>query len=95
MSEAAKVTTVTVQIARAAGVKEGDCVCEVRGGYSNPIMQIEQTFQVGPGPGGITRAILEAGAGRLDVIEIDQRFVPALQVWIIYSSFISFFCSKL
>ncbi|CAI4221228.1 unnamed protein product [Auanema sp. JU1783] len=35
--------------------------------------------EVGPGPGGITRAILEAGASRLDVVEIDHRFIPPLQ----------------
>ncbi|GMT26757.1 hypothetical protein PFISCL1PPCAC_18054 [Pristionchus fissidentatus] len=52
----------TRKIVRAAGVREGDWVCEV-----------------GPGPGGITRGILEAGAERVDVIEIDQRFIPALQ----------------
>ncbi|GMR51392.1 hypothetical protein PMAYCL1PPCAC_21587, partial [Pristionchus mayeri] len=35
--------------------------------------------EVGPGPGGITRGILEAGPERVDVIEIDHRFIPALQ----------------
>ncbi|MFH4981468.1 hypothetical protein AB6A40_008177 [Gnathostoma spinigerum] len=34
--------------------------------------------EVGPGPGGITRAILEKNCRRLDVIEIDKRFFPAL-----------------
>ncbi|CAD6189920.1 unnamed protein product [Caenorhabditis auriculariae] len=34
--------------------------------------------EIGPGPGGITRGILEAGAGRLDVVEIDSRFIPPL-----------------
>ncbi|KAF8368279.1 tfbm-1 [Pristionchus pacificus] len=53
---------ITRKIVRAAGVRDGDWVCEV-----------------GPGPGGITRGILEAGASRVDVIEIDHRFIPALQ----------------
>ncbi|CAJ0578283.1 unnamed protein product, partial [Mesorhabditis spiculigera] len=35
--------------------------------------------EVGPGPGGITRAILDAGVDRCDVVEIDQRMIPALR----------------
>ncbi|VDM73400.1 unnamed protein product, partial [Strongylus vulgaris] len=35
--------------------------------------------EVGPGPGGITRAILEAECERVDVVEIDQRFIPPLE----------------
>jgi len=35
-------------------------------------------LEVGPGPGGITRAILESDCERLDVVEIDGRFLPAL-----------------
>ncbi|KAL3867734.1 hypothetical protein ACJMK2_040597 [Sinanodonta woodiana] len=36
--------------------------------------------EVGPGPGGITRAILEQGVEELIVIEKDPRFMPGLQL---------------
>eukprot|EP00096_Caligus_rogercresseyi_P015035 TRINITY_DN748_c0_g2_i1.p1 TRINITY_DN748_c0_g2~~TRINITY_DN748_c0_g2_i1.p1 ORF type:complete len:346 (-),score=82.13 TRINITY_DN748_c0_g2_i1:157-1194(-) len=36
--------------------------------------------EVGPGPGGITRAILEQGAKRVLVIEKDARFLPSLDL---------------
>ena len=35
--------------------------------------------EVGPGPGGLTRALLEEGARHLTVIERDHRAIPALQ----------------
>ncbi|XP_052775025.1 dimethyladenosine transferase 1, mitochondrial-like [Mya arenaria] len=39
-----------------------------------------QVCEVGPGPGGITRAILEAGVEHLYVIEKDRRFFPGLKM---------------
>ncbi|MBI1338586.1 16S rRNA (adenine(1518)-N(6)/adenine(1519)-N(6))-dimethyltransferase RsmA [bacterium] len=37
--------------------------------------------EVGPGPGGLTRALLNAGAGPLIAIEADPRFANALSDW--------------
>ncbi|MCA8900821.1 MAG: 16S rRNA (adenine(1518)-N(6)/adenine(1519)-N(6))-dimethyltransferase RsmA [Hyphomonas sp.] len=38
-------------------------------------------IEVGPGPGGLTRAILKEGAAKLIAVEADPRFAQALQDW--------------
>ncbi|MEL6258689.1 MAG: rRNA adenine N-6-methyltransferase family protein, partial [Pseudomonadota bacterium] len=38
-------------------------------------------IEVGPGPGGLTRALLDAGAAKLIAVETDERFAKALETW--------------
>lgn len=38
-------------------------------------------IEVGPGPGGLTRALLDQGAKSLTCIEADSRFADALRAW--------------
>jgi len=38
-------------------------------------------IEVGPGPGGLTRALLNEGAKHLVCIEMDTRFAEALEAW--------------
>ena len=38
-------------------------------------------IEVGPGPGGLTRALLESGAKKLIAIELDDRFAEGLLTW--------------
>lgn len=38
-------------------------------------------LEVGPGPGGLTRALLDCGVARLLALEIDDRFAEGLQAW--------------
>ena len=40
-----------------------------------------RVIEVGPGPGGLTRALLETGA-RVTAIEKDERFRPLLSEWL-------------
>lgn len=35
--------------------------------------------EIGPGPGGLTRSLLKSGAAAVTVIEMDERFLPALK----------------
>jgi 16S rRNA (adenine1518-N6/adenine1519-N6)-dimethyltransferase len=41
-------------------------------------MEGETVYEVGPGPGGLTRALLDRGA-RVIAVERDRRFLPALE----------------
>ncbi len=38
-------------------------------------------IEVGPGPGGLTRALLDSGVGKLIAIELDDRFAEGLSLW--------------
>ena len=38
-------------------------------------------IEVGPGPGGLTRALLKEGVGKLIAVEADERFASALADW--------------
>lgn len=38
-------------------------------------------IEVGPGPGGLTRALLDQGAGAVTCVEADPRFAEALRAW--------------
>ena len=43
--------------------------------------------EIGPGPGGLTRALLLRGTEKLVAIEMDERFIPALaEVCLLYTS---------
>lgn len=38
-------------------------------------------IEVGPGPGGLTRALLDSSVGKLIAIELDDRFAEGLALW--------------
>ncbi len=38
-------------------------------------------IEVGPGPGGLTRALLDSGVGKLIAVELDDRFAEGLSRW--------------
>jgi 16S rRNA (adenine1518-N6/adenine1519-N6)-dimethyltransferase len=42
-------------------------------------MSAASVIEVGPGPGGLTRALLSEGAGEVIAVERDSRFLPALE----------------
>ena len=46
--------------------------------FAGPLEQVT-VLEIGPGPGGLTRALLSAGANKLIAIERDARCLPALQ----------------
>lgn len=45
---------------------------------SAEISEQDVILEVGPGPGGLTRALLESSAQKVIVVEKDERFIPAL-----------------
>ena len=47
---------------------------------AGPVLD-RDVIEIGPGPGGLTRAILEAGARSLTCVEADPRFASALLAW--------------
>ena len=48
-------------------------IARVAGDLSNAVV-----YEVGPGPGGLTRALLSEGAKRVVAVEMDHRCLPAL-----------------
>ncbi len=49
-------------------------IARIPGDISNSVI-----YEVGPGPGGLTRGLLESGAKRVVAVEMDNRCVPALR----------------
>lgn len=45
--------------------------------YAHPLNSVS-IAEIGPGPGGLTRSLLKAGAEKILAIEMDERFLPAL-----------------
>lgn len=48
-------------------------IARVAGDLSDSVV-----YEVGPGPGGLTRGLLESGAKRVVAVEMDHRCIPAL-----------------
>ncbi len=44
-------------------------------------VESKTVIEVGPGPGGLTRALLDSGVGKLIAIELDDRFAEGLSLW--------------
>ena len=49
-------------------------IARIPGDLSNAVV-----YEVGPGPGGLTRALLAEGAKRVVAVEMDKRCLPALE----------------
>jgi 16S rRNA (adenine1518-N6/adenine1519-N6)-dimethyltransferase len=63
----------TARIARAAGA-----IPDARSAADKPLSG-GTFYEVGPGPGGLTRALLGQGASRVVAVERDSRCLPALE----------------
>lgn len=50
-------------------------IARAAGDLSNSVV-----YEVGPGPGGLTRGLLASGAKRVVAVEMDKRCLPALQM---------------
>jgi len=46
----------------------------------NPHLRDSTVIEVGPGPGSLTTALLQEGAGRVIAVETDRRFRPPLSL---------------
>ena len=44
-------------------------------------VQGKTVIEVGPGPGGLTRALLDSGVAKLLAVELDDRFAEGLSLW--------------
>src|SRR5271156_2061360 len=63
----------TRRIARAAGAAP-----DARSAVDKPLSG-GTFYEVGPGPGGLTRALLDEGADKVIAVERDARCLPALE----------------
>ncbi|EFA74579.1 Dimethyladenosine transferase [Heterostelium album PN500] len=52
-----------------------DKICRVAGGFNDCTV-----IEVGAGPGGLTRSLLNSGAKKVIAVEMDRRFIPALKM---------------
>ncbi|GAM27201.1 hypothetical protein SAMD00019534_103760, partial [Acytostelium subglobosum LB1] len=52
-----------------------DKICKLSGGFKDCTV-----IEVGAGPGGLTRSLLNSGAKKVIAVEMDRRFIPALRM---------------